>query len=193
MSINLAIFASGSGSNAENIIQYFSGKLSAKVAILLSNKNDAYALERAKRHNIPSYIFTREEMTETNKVCDLLKQNNIHFIILAGFLLRIPDNILNAYPGKIVNIHPSLLPKYGGKGMYGSRVHEAVVEAGDKETGITIHYIDENYDEGSVIFQASCRVAPTDSPEDVATKVHALEYKYYPRVIEDILLKLGEK
>lgn len=186
--MNIAIFASGSGSNAENIIQYFSGKPSVQVALVLSNKQDAYVLERAEKHAIPTVVCSKITFMETDEILALMKRYEIDFIILAGFLLRIPDNLLHAYFNRIVNIHPSLLPKFGGKGMYGDRVHEAVVAAGETESGITIHYIDEHYDEGSIIFQAVCPVFSNDTPADVASKVHVLEYKYYPRVIEDLLL-----
>lgn len=190
MKKNIAIFASGSGTNAENIIRYFEENDSVRVALVLSNKSDALVLQRATRLGVPSAVVRKEEWNGGGvAVLDLLRQCDIEFIVLAGFLLRVPDLVLNAYPDKIVNIHPALLPKYGGKGMYGDRVHEAVVEAGEKESGITIHYINEHYDEGSIIFQATCSVLPTDSPKVVAEKVHALEYKHYPLVIEDILKK----
>ena len=190
MSLKIAIFASGSGTNAENIIGYFSEKQSVQVALVLSNKENAYVLERARKNNIPVAVFSKSELTETDVVFNILQDHKIDFIVLAGFLLHIPEKLLRTYHNKIVNIHPSLLPKYGGKGMYGDRVHEAVVAAGDKESGITIHYINEHYDEGDTIFQASCVVQPTDTPEDVACKVHQLEYKYFPRVIEDVLLAI---
>lgn len=187
MNIKIAIFASGSGTNAENIIQYFKDKSSIQVSLVLSNKADAFVLDRARKYGIPSAVFTKQAFTDTNEVLDLLREREIDFIVLAGFLLRVPDNLLHAYINKIINIHPSLLPKFGGKGMYGDKVHEAVVAAGEKESGITIHYIDEHYDEGSIIFQAACRVLPIDTSHEVAIKVHALEYKYYPSIIEDVL------
>lgn len=190
MSLKIAIFASGSGTNAENIIEYFSEKQSVQVALVLSNKENAYVLERARKNNIPVAVFSKSELTETDVVFNILQDSKIDFIVLAGFLLHIPEKLLRTYQNKIVNIHPSLLPKYGGKGMYGDRVHEAVIAAGDKESGITIHYINEHYDEGDIIFQASCVVQPTDTPEKVAGKVHQLEYKYFPRVIEDVLLAM---
>lgn len=187
MNIKIAILASGSGTNAENIIQYFKDKPSIQVALVLSNKADAFVLERVKQYGIPSVVFTKQDFVDTDCILTLLREREIDFIVLAGFLLRVPDNLLHAYMNKIINIHPSLLPKYGGKGMYGDKVHEAVVAAGENESGITIHYIDEHYDEGNIIFQAACRVLPIDTPHEVATKVHALEYKYYPSVIEDVL------
>ena len=187
MRIKIGIFASGSGTNAENIIRYFSEKPSFQVTLIVSNKEDAYVLERARKFDIPAIVCSKMDFLSTNKVVDILRGYKIDFIILAGFLLRIPENIIHIYPNRIVNIHPALLPKYGGKGMYGDHVHEAVVKAGEHESGITIHYINERYDEGNIIFQVSCRVLPSDTPHDVAEKVHALEYKYYPRVIEDVL------
>lgn len=189
MSIKVAILASGSGSNAENIIKYFKDNHSIKVNLVLSNKKDAYVLQRAQRLNIPFSTFTKKELEETDKVLLLLQEYKIDFIVLAGFLLRIPDNLLHTFPNKIINIHPALLPNYGGKGMYGDRVHEAVVAAGETKSGITIHCVDEHYDAGSIIFQATCPVLPTDTALDVAQKVHALEYEHFPRVIEETIKK----
>lgn len=187
MKKNIAIFASGSGSNAENIIRYFRNNDSICVSLVLSNKSDAYVLERAHRLGVSSNVFPKEDWVAGDEVLAVLQEYRIDFIVLAGFLVRVPDLILHAYPNKIINIHPALLPKFGGKGMYGSRVHEAVVAAGEKESGITIHYINERYDEGNTIFQATCPVLPDDTPEDVAEKVHALEYKHFPLVIEKVL------
>lgn len=189
MSIKIAIFGSGSGTNAENIMQYFNGNLSIEVALVLSNKADAYILERARLHHIPSAVFTKTDFNNTVELLSLLKEHEVDFIVLAGFLLQIPVDLIHAYPNKIINIHPALLPKYGGKGMYGDRVHEAVIASGDKFSGITIHYIDEHYDSGSIIFQAKCDVLTTDTPNDLATRIHALEYKYFPKVIEDTICK----
>ena len=186
MGKNIAIFASGSGTNAENIIRYFQKKRSAVVQLVLSNKKDAYVLERAKCLNVSCRYFPKNDWEEGSEILSLLKAHEIELIVLAGFLLKIPDLLLQAYPHRIINIHPALLPKYGGKGMYGDRVHEAVVAAGEKETGITIHYIDEEYDKGEILFQATCPVLPTDTPEEVATKVHALEYEHYPQVIDSL-------
>lgn len=182
----LAIFASGSGSNAENIIRYFQGNEQIKVELVVTNRSDAFVLERAGRLGISSSVFPYAEWSSGVKVLDTLQEYHIDFIVLAGFLVRIPDLLLHTYPNKIINIHPSLLPKYGGKGMYGDRVHEAVVANKEEQTGITIHYINEHYDEGQVIRQVTCPVLPTDTSEEVANKVHALEYEYYPRVIEEI-------
>lgn len=187
MKKNIAIFASGSGSNAENIIRYFQKSGSAQVSLVLSNKSDAYVLERAHRLRVPCNVFPKEDWIAGDEILAVLQEARIDFIVLAGFLFRVPDLLLHAYPYKIINIHPALLPKYGGKGMYGDRVHQAVVAAGEKESGITIHYINEHYDEGDIIFQATCAVLPTDSPDDVAKKVHALEYEHFPLVIEKLL------
>jgi len=181
----IALFASGAGSNAENIIRYFSGSHELEFPFIISNRPDSGVHERAKKLMIPSYSFKKNDF-ENGEVLKFLQTNTIDFIVLAGFLLKIPDNLLKAYPNKIINIHPALLPKFGGKGMYGSHVHEAVVAAGEKESGITIHYINENYDEGQIIFQAHCPILPADSPDDVATKVHALEYEYFPQIIRSI-------
>ena len=187
MKKNIAIFASGSGTNAENIIRYFQENDLIRVALVLSNRSDAYVLERAHRLQVPSEVFLKEDWVSGEQILALLHEYHIDFIVLAGFLIRVPERLLHAYPDKIINIHPALLPKYGGKGMYGDRVHEAVVAAGEKESGITIHYINEHYDEGNTIFQATCPVLPTDSPDDVAKKVHALEYEHFPKIIEQVL------
>jgi len=189
MKKNVAIFASGSGSNAENIIRYFRNNEHINFPVIISNKSDAYVHERAKNLSVPSYTFKKSDF-ETGEVLALLKEKQINFIVLAGFLLKIPQNLLEAYPNRIVNIHPALLPKFGGKGMYGSFVHEAVVAAKEKESGITIHYVNENYDEGQIIFQAKCEVRPTDSPDDLAEKVHRLEYEFFPKILANILNKL---
>jgi len=186
----IAVFASGSGSNAQKIIEYFAEKPLAKVQIILSNKKDAYVLERAKNFQIPSYVFNREEFYNSDKILDLLIHHQIDLIVLAGFLWLVPENLLKYYPNKIINIHPALLPKYGGKGMYGERVHEAVVANRDEYSGITIHYINEHYDEGDIIFQAKCKVGPNDTAEDVAEKVHALEYEHFPRLVGEVLGKI---
>ena len=184
----IAIFASGSGSNAENIINYFSGRPDISFPFILCNKKEAFVHERAKKLHIPSITFDKTQL-ENGEILSLLQKEEIDFIVLAGFLLKVPENILSAYPNKIINIHPALLPKYGGMGMYGMKVHEAVVANGEKESGITIHYVNEKYDEGAIISQYTCEVLPDDSPEDVAQKVHALEYEYFPGVIENLLIK----
>lgn len=183
----IAIFASGSGSNAENIINYLSSRPDIVFPLILCNKKEAFVHERAKKLHIPSIIFDKNQL-ENGEVLSILQKEGIDFIVLAGFLLKVPENILAAYPDRIVNIHPALLPKYGGKGMYGMKVHEAVVANGEKESGITIHYVNERYDEGAVIAQYKCEVLPGDSPEDVAQKIHALEYEYFPGVIEKVII-----
>lgn len=182
----IAILASGEGTNAERIIRYFLEKRTAEVALVITNKAQAGVLKRTERLGVPSLILTAQEFRE-GEALKVLHRHDIDFIVLAGFLLKVPDGILHDYPDKIVNIHPSLLPKFGGKGMYGSRVHEAVIAAGEKESGITIHYIDEHYDEGNTIFQATCPVLPEDTAETLAARVHALEYEHFPRVIEEII------
>ncbi len=186
--IRLAILASGSGSNAENIVKYFAHSTEIEVAAIISNKADAYVLERAKYLRVPSYVMSRADMVGTDKLLNLLRKLKTDWVILAGFLVLLPESIVNEYDGRILNIHPSLLPKFGGKGMYGDKVHEAVVAAHEKESGITIHKIDANYDEGTTVFQAKIRVEPLDNAEKVAQKVHALEYKFYPKVIENLIL-----
>ena len=183
----IAIFASGSGSNAENIIRYFSDNKDVKVVLVLSNQSRSGVLIRAQLHNIPTFIFTKNDLNECSKVHDMLKDYNASMIVLAGFLLKIPLYMIEAYPNSILNIHPALLPKYGGKGMYGMNVHTAVVENKEEKTGITIHYVNENYDEGAIIFQATCDIDEHDLPEDVKTKVQALELRHFPSVIESII------
>jgi phosphoribosylglycinamide formyltransferase-1 len=181
--VRLALFASGSGTNAEAIMTHFSNHPEVKVKLLLSNNPDAYALERAKRFHVPTRVFSRQEF-QNGTVLQWLGEAGVTHIVLAGFLWLIPENLISTYRDRIVNIHPALLPKYGGKGMYGSKVHEAVKAAGDTQTGITIHLVNERYDEGRILFQASCPVAATDTPEFIAEKVHALEHRHFPVVIE---------
>jgi phosphoribosylglycinamide formyltransferase-1 len=183
----IAIFASGSGTNAQNIIEYFRTKEIASVACVLSNKKDAYVLKRAQKYNIPVRIFDRYEFYETDQILNFLNTEEIKWIVLAGFLWLVPENIIDSFTNRIVNIHPALLPKFGGKGMYGLNVHRAVIENKEKETGISIHYVNKKYDEGNIIFQTKCRVDKTDTPESLTEKVHKLEYKYYPEVIERLI------
>ena len=186
----IVILASGSGSNAENIIKYFKSSNLISVVQILCNKKDAKVFERAKRLNVKSVYFDRTMLNDSDEVLNLLK-NGADYIILAGFLWKIPSKIIEAFPNKIINIHPALLPKYGGKGMYGMNVHNAVVANKEKETGITIHYVNENYDEGAIIFQASFEVLPSFSAEDVAERIHELEYKHFPTIIEEVILQNG--
>jgi phosphoribosylglycinamide formyltransferase 1 len=185
MSTNrIAIFASGSGTNAEEIMKRFEHHATIRVGLLLSNNPDAFALERAKKFSVPTKIFTRAQFRESDDVVGWLRQAQITHVVLAGFLWLIPENLIRNFP-RMLNIHPALLPKFGGRGMYGMKVHEAVKAAGEKETGITIHEVNEKYDEGRIIFQARCSVAPNDTPEDIARKIHQLEYAHFPTVIEN--------
>lgn len=186
----IVIFASGSGSNAENICNYFVNNDLVVVTYILTNNKNAKVLERASRLQIESLVFNRDEFNDETKLLSFLK-SEADLIVLAGFLWKVPEHIIKAFPNKIVNIHPALLPKYGGKGMYGMNVHKAVVENEEKETGITIHYVNENYDEGAIIFQAKTALEPSDTPDDVAAKIHELEQDNFPKVIEDILLNNG--
>ena len=180
----IAIFASGSGTNAEEIFKYFKDRSDIKVALLLSNNPDAYALERATKYGVDSKVFTKIQFRESEDVLNWFKQYEITHVVLAGFLWLIPQNLIKAFPHQIVNIHPALLPSFGGKGMYGMKVHEAVKNAGEIETGITIHEVNEQYDDGKILFQAKCNVHSTDTPEQIANKIHLLEHAHYPRVIE---------
>lgn len=188
----IAVFASGSGSNAERFFEHFENSPVGEVALVCCNNPEAYVLERAKQHQIPFCLFTNQEIKEGAPVVDKLKEEKIDFVVLAGFLRLIPSEMVAAYPDRIVNIHPALLPKWGGRGMYGSRVHESVVKAGDLETGISIHYVNNQYDEGNIIFQASCPVSPEDGPEEVARKVHKLEHEHYPAVVDRLLHQLAD-
>jgi len=183
----IAVFASGSGSNAENIARHFQPNPNIEVSLILSNNANALVLERAEKLGISSHVFTRSEFKESDDVVNILKKFKIDFVVLAGFLWLIPKNLIRSYPNRIVNIHPALLPKYGGKGMYGMKVHEAVIQNGDTESGISIHMVNEVYDEGEIVFQGKCPVEKGDTPEDLARKVHALEYEYFPKIIEQLL------
>lgn len=186
----IAVLASGSGSNAEKIAEYFKENEDIEVVLIISNKADAYVHERAKRLNIPSFTFTKSEFDEGTAVIELLKQHQVDVVVLAGFLLKVSQPLIDSYPNRIVNIHPALLPKFGGKGMYGNRVHESVIASGETESGITIHYINEHYDEGAIIFQAKCKVLPEDTPDDLAKRIHILEHKHFPIIIEELCKKL---
>lgn len=187
---NIAILASGSGTNAENIIRYFQSDESVCVDSVLTNRQAALVVERAQRLQVPSFFFPKEKWAEGTEILRLLEERKVDFLVLAGFLARVPDALLRAYPDRIVNIHPSLLPKFGGKGMYGNRVHEAVLAAGEPESGITIHYVNERFDEGASIAQYRCPVLPQDTADTLAQRVHALEYAYYPQVIRQLLTGL---
>ena len=181
--IKIAIFASGSGSNAERITEYFSSNDHVEVSLILTNNPAAGVIERAQRLNIPTLVFNKKLFAKTDKIVEILQSQGIDWVILAGFLWLVPSNLTRAFENRMINIHPALLPKYGGKGMWGHHVHEAVVANKEKETGITIHYVNEHYDEGKVIFQAKCEVTENDTPESVAAKIHELEYQYFPEVI----------
>ncbi|QHW01171.1 phosphoribosylglycinamide formyltransferase [Spirosoma endbachense] len=187
----IALFASGSGSNAEKIATYFADNTDIDVSLIVSNNHKAGVIERARRLHIPVLLFDRKTFYETDKITQLLLNQEIDLIVLAGFMWLMPSDLVRAFPNKIVNIHPALLPKFGGKGMYGHFVHEAVVAAGETESGITIHYVNERYDEGQVIYQARCPVLPTDTPDDVARNVQALEHTHYPHVIAEVLAGLS--
>lgn len=184
---NIAIFASGEGTNAQTIIDYFKSSQQVKVALVVSNKSTANVLNRAKNNNIPTLVIDRNSFYESNNVVEQLKNASIDLIVLAGFLWMIPENLIKAFPNKIVNIHPALLPKFGGKGMFGMNVHNAVIEAKEKESGISIHFVNEHYDEGKIISQHKCVVEENDTPNTLAKKIHQLEYKYFPKAIEILL------
>lgn len=185
----IVVFASGSGSNAENIVNYFKGSDSVEVTLILTNNASAGVIERGKRLDTPVVVFSRNNFSKSDTVIRLLKNNETDWIILAGFLWLVPESLIRAYPGRIINIHPALLPRYGGKGMWGHHVHEAVVTNRESESGITIHYVNEHYDEGEIIFQATCSVTPEDTADSVAQKVHELEYRHFPEVIEAEILR----
>lgn len=187
MKKRIAIFASGSGTNAQNIIEYFQQGEFAEVVLVLTNKKDAKVLDRARKLNINTCYFEKSELTDENGVLKTLKKLDPDLIVLAGFLLKFPDFILNEFKDRVINLHPALLPKYGGKGMYGHHVHDAVVANKERESGITIHFVNENYDEGKIIFQTSTPLSVLDTPETVAAKIHQLEYEFFPQVIESVL------
>ncbi len=185
----IVIFASGSGSNAENLIKFFRNKDNVSVIQVLTNNPHAKVIERCKRLGVSCLCFNKADFHETQYVLNLLKSYNPDLIVLAGFLWKFPEFILKVFPNKVINIHPALLPKYGGKGMYGKHVHQAVLDNKESETGITIHYVNENYDEGAIIFQAKCKVETTDTIEDITAKIHELEMTNFPKVVEKLLFK----
>jgi phosphoribosylglycinamide formyltransferase-1 len=186
----IAIFASGSGSNAQKLMEHFKRSNEIEISLVLTNNADAYVLQRADNFEIPTHIFDKNEFYKTDEIIDLLKNLEIDFVVLAGFLWLIPKNLIYAYPGRIVNIHPAILPKFGGKGMYGDHVHNAVMAAGETEGGITIHYVNENYDEGEYIYQARYRIDKNDNLEMVKFKGQQLEHQHYPRIVETIVKKI---
>ena len=190
--IRLAIFASGTGTNAQKIIQYFDQNDQVEVSLIVSNKPDAGVLNFAEHYDIPSMIIDRDFFYHSDQMVFELNHQSIDYIILAGFLWLVPPYLVKSFPKKIINIHPALLPKYGGKGMYGKHVHAAVKKAGDLKSGITIHYVNEKYDDGAIIFQTSCELTPVDAPQDIQKKVQFLEHQYYPKVIEKVVLNKVE-
>lgn len=185
----IAIFASGRGSNARNIINYFKNNPSISISMIISNKQTAPVLDIGKQFDINTLVINRVSFYDSDDLLSVLKEHKIDFIVLAGFLWLIPPYLVQNYNGRIINIHPALLPKYGGKGMYGMNVHKAVFQAKEKESGITIHFVNEHYDEGNIIFQATCPIDETDTPTSIAQKVHQLEYKHFPIIIEDTVKK----
>ena len=191
--IRLSIFASGAGSNAQKMIDYFLNSTIATIALIVCNKPGAGVLSIAKKESIPSLLIEKENFFRGDAYLPQLKEAGIDFIVLAGFLWKIPTTLIEAYPKRIVNIHPALLPKFGGRGMYGQYVHEAVLQAGEMESGITIHYVDEHYDNGDVIFQTACPVLDGDTPETIAQRIHLLEHLHYPRVVEEAVKNIEEK
>jgi phosphoribosylglycinamide formyltransferase-1 len=186
----IAIFASGSGSNAQKIMEHFKRNADAEVVLILTNNPQAYVLQRADNFEIPSHIFTRHEFYDTDDVISLLKNLQVDIIVLAGFLWLVPKNLLNAFPNKIINLHPALLPKFGGKGMYGDNVHKAILAAGEEESGITIHFVNAEFDEGEIIHQSKFKIEPGDTLEIVKFKGQQLEHQHFPKVIENLLKKM---
>jgi len=188
-SVHVAVFASGAGSNTQKIVDYFRNHNSIKISLIVCNKPEAGVLHIADKENIPALLINREKFFNDDAYLDVLKKNKIDFIVLAGFLWKIPLLLIQAYPYKIINIHPALLPEHGGKNMYGNHVHEAVIASGSKESGITIHYVDEHYDNGDILFQAKCTVDENETPETLAQKIHLMEYENYPPIIEEVINK----
>ncbi len=184
---NIALFASGNGTNVQRIAEYFADSKEVCIKLVVCNKANAYVLERAKKLNIDTLLIDKAMFYQSDKVIEILQASEIDLIVLAGFLWLIPDNLIKAFPKRIINIHPALLPKYGGKGMYGMHVHETVVKNQEPHSGITIHYVNEHYDEGAIIFQEKCSLSSEDTAEDVAQKVHVLEYTHYPKIIGQLL------
>lgn len=183
----IAIFASGNGTNAERIMEYFSADDAVNIELVLTNNPNAGVLPRAKKFGVASMVFSRDELYKSDKIIDALLDKRIDFIILAGFLWLIPSTIIKKYPHRIINIHPALLPKYGGKGMFGHHVHDAVINNKEKHSGITIHYVNEHYDEGNIIFQATCDISLDETADSLASKIHKLEYEHFPEVIEKLI------
>ena len=192
MKHRIAILASGDGTNAQNIIEYFADHQQIEVALVGTNKPQAGVLQRARKLEVETLIFDRTSMSDTDGLLAELQSRNIDYLVLAGFLLKIPSHLIEAFPERMINIHPALLPKYGGKGMYGMHVHRAVKENRESETGITIHLVNEHYDQGAILFQAKVALSGDDSPEKIAAKVHDLEYRHYPQVIEQVIYNTSQ-
>ncbi|HEY9533278.1 MAG TPA: phosphoribosylglycinamide formyltransferase [Mucilaginibacter sp.] len=190
MKKRIAIFASGSGSNAQKIMEHFKRSSEAEVVLILTNNPQAYVLQRADNFEIPSHIFTRQEFYDTDEIIRMLKNLQVDLIVLAGFLWLVPKSLLAAFPNKIINLHPALLPKFGGKGMYGDHVHKAVLEAGEEESGITIHFANDEFDEGEIIHQSKFKIEPGDNIEMIKFKGQQLEHQHFPKVIESLLRKM---
>jgi len=186
----IAVFASGSGTNAQKIFEHFQNSYIAEIGCVLSNKPDALVLDRANKFKIPSFVFNRNQFYNSDDVLNVLIEKKIEIIVLAGFLWLVPENLLSQFSNRIINIHPALLPKYGGKGMYGAIVHETIVKNKEKESGITIHFANTHFDEGEIIFQAKCKIEIDDTPEIVARKVQMLEHQFYPEIIEKVVKNL---
>ena len=184
----IAIFGSGNGTNAQRITEYFAHNNDVEINTIVCNKKDAFIMQRAKNLGIPSVYFSRKDFYDTYNVLNYLKDRGVDYVVLAGFLWLVPQNLLAAFPQRIINIHPALLPKYGGKGMFGEHVHEAVIANHETKSGITIHFVDEHYDRGTTIFQATCDITPDDTPDTLAQKIHKLEYEHFPKVIEQVVM-----
>ena len=187
--IRLAILASGSGTNAENIIRYFSGHAKVEVVLVVSSRSGAYVMQRAAALNVPCRCVPAAKWEDDAAIKQLFREYRVDFVVLAGYLLKLPEYFIQLFPGRIINIHPALLPKFGGKGMYGNHVHQAVLQAGETKSGITIHLVNENYDEGRILFQASLEIKPGETPESLASRIHELEHQHYPRVLENYILQ----
>lgn len=188
--VNIAVFVSGNGSNCENLIRYFDGNKAVSISLVLSNKPDAYALERAQRLGVPTAVTRKDDFSNPDILMPILQKYDVDFIVLAGFLLMIPDWLIARYDHRMINLHPALLPKYGGKGMYGHHVHEAVKAAGEKETGMTVHWVSSECDGGEIIAQYRVALSPDDTADDIAEKEHELEMKYFPKVVEKVISEL---
>ena len=189
--INIAIFASGSGSNAENLFNYYANSTNVKIKLVITNNENAGIVERANRYRKNIQIISKTALTNyTEQLIDFLQTEKVDLIVLAGFLLKVPEALVKAFPNRIINLHPALLPKFGGKGMYGANVHKAVIEAHEKESGITIHFVNEEYDKGEIILQAKCEVNTNDTPETLAEKIHQLEYEFLPKAVDKVIADL---